>query len=622
MQLNFWTGHGGRSTRMKIGLAFAGLAAVLFAAVGGLSGQHVRDEMSQRSGETLQHIGSRLVGALDAGMFERYREIQNLATLQSLIDAEVDADAWRALLDRLQATLPYYSWIGFADTQGKVIAATGGLLEGRDVSARPWFAEGLRGPAVGDVHDALLLASLLPRRPAAEPLRLVDFSAPVRFGDRTTGVLGAHLDLRWADDLRRAALASGEVGGDVEIIVLSRSGTVLLGPPAPQVLSWHPTQIADLSHGPPRIRTWSDGRAYLTAALPTRGQADYPGIGWTIVVRQPADAALASADALRQRIWLYGLFGALLFGLAGWWLSGWVTAPLRAIALQARRLVGAKDADEHSPLGGPNEIAQLAGSLTQLVAQLRQREQELLELTSTLEARVVQRTALLDDANAELRSFGRSVSHDIRGPIAAMGQVVDMLLHSGQHPLADPTRKALVLVRGECARMTALVDELMLLAQVEERPLSFGPVPMEALVDQVLAGLHDGRTTAVVHRPLPVAHGDEVLLRQVWQNLLANAYKFSSRVMSPRLEIRCRREGDEWIYEVQDNGAGFDMAVSEHLFGAFRRLHSTADFPGTGVGLSLVKRIVHRHGGRVGARSEVGRGALFFFSLPLQPPQG
>lgn len=620
MQLNSLAGHGGRSTRMKIGLAFASLAAVLFAAVGGVSGNHVREAMSQRSGETLQHIGSRLVGALDSGMFERYREIQNLATLQTLIEAEVDADGWRALLERLQATLPYYSWIGFADTQGKVVAATAGLLEGRDVSARPWFAAGLRGPAVGDVHDALLLATLLPRPPAAEPLRLVDFSAPVRLGSRVTGVLGAHLDLRWADELRRAALASGEVGGDVEIVVLSRSGTVLLGSPAPQVLSWHPTEIAELSRGAPRIRTWSDGRDYLTAAIPTRGQADYPGIGWTIVVRQPADTALASADALRQRIWLYGVFGAVLFGLAGWWLSGWLTAPLRAVALQARRLVGQHAAGTAPALGGPNEVAQLATSLSQLVTQLRQREQELLELTSTLEARVIQRTALLDDANADLRSFGRSVSHDIRGPIAAMGQAIDMLLDSDRYPLAEPSRKALALIGAECTRMTALVDELMLLAQVEERPLSFAPVRMEALVDQVLAGLHDGRTAVVVTRPLPTAQGDEVLLRQVWQNLLANAFKFSSRVMLPRVEIRSRRDGDEWVYEVEDNGAGFDMSASDQLFGAFRRLHSASDFPGTGVGLSLVKRIVHRHGGRVGARSEVGRGALFFFTLPAQPP--
>lgn len=617
MQLNFWTGHGGRSTRMKIGLAFASLAAVLFTAVGGLSGQHVREEMSLRAGETLQHIGSRLVGALDAGMFERYREIQNLATLQTLIGSEVDADGWRALLERLQATLPYYSWIGFADTQGKVMAATGGLLEGRDVSARPWFAAGMQGPAVGDVHDALLLASLLPRPPAAEPLRLVDFSAPVRLGTQVTGVLGAHLDLRWADDLRRAALASGDVGRDVEIVVLSRSGTVLLGPPAPQVLSWHPSEVDELTRSAPRIRTWSDGRAYLTAAIATRGQSDYPGIGWTIVVRQPSDAALAAADALRQRIWLYGAFGALLFGLAGWWLSGWLTAPLRAVALQARELVGMPQADARNMFGGPNEVAQLAASLAQLVGQLRQREQELLELTSSLEARVIQRTALLDDANADLRSFGRSVSHDIRGPIAAMGQAIAMLLDSNHHPLTEPTRKALTLIGAECSRMMTLVDELMLLAQVEERPLSFAPVQMEALVDQVLAGLQDGRTAFEVHRPLPAVYGDDVLLRQVWQNLVANACKFSSRVISPRIAIRSRREGEEWVFEVEDNGVGFDMKASEQLFGAFRRLHTDVDFPGTGVGLSLVKRIVHHHGGRVGAHAAVGRGALFFFSLPV-----
>lgn len=369
MPSSYTAGHsGGRSTRVKIGLTFALLAAVLFVAVGFISGNRVRDEVTRQSGATLQHIASRLAGSIDAGMFERYREIRNLSTLQSLIGAEMEPGAWRALTERLQATLPYYSWIGVTDLQGHVVASTGGVLQGRDVSGRPWFSQGLKAPYAGDVHDAVLLASLLPRGADDEPLRLVDFAAPIRHQGRTTGVLGAHLDLRWAEEMRRNARSASEDAVDVDIVVLSRSGAVLLGPVAPRLGSWHAEDIAAVTQGAPALRDWSDGGSYLTAAVQTQGYSDYPGLGWTVVVRQPARAALAPALALQTRVWLYGLGGALLFGLTGWWLAGRLTEPLRRLALEASRLVHGGQA-AISRMDRPDEIAQLGSSLSALVGQ-------------------------------------------------------------------------------------------------------------------------------------------------------------------------------------------------------------------------------------------------------------
>ena len=613
----------GLSFQVKAGLAFGGLAGLLFAAVGVVSGDRVRSEVTHHSGATLRHMASRLADAIDAGLFERFREIRNLAALQSMIGSRVDLQDWRTLAEQLQSTLPYYSWIGVTDTDGRVVAATGGVLQGRDVSARPWFSQGLRGTYVGDVHDAVLLASLLPRTSEQEPLRLVDFAARVQLDGRTSGVLGAHLDMRWAEALRRSALSTNDEEGLVEVLVLSRSGAVLLGPAAPRLPEAKEEALAQLARSAPAMRRWSDGADYLTAAVATRGQGDYPGLGWVVVVRQSAATALQPAVALQTRVWLYGLAGALLFGVAGWWLAGWLTAPLRAVALQARRLVPAHAAGpgtmaEHRPLRlyRLNEVAQLASSLSTLVQQLQEREQALLELTASLEARVAQRTTLLDQANADLRSFGRSVSHDIRGPIASMAQMLSLVLDSDRHPLSDDTRQLLIVLRNECGRMIELLDELMLLSKVEDQPLQRVPVAMQQLVQAVLADLTDDRTQVTLQTPLPVVTGDPVLLRQVWQNLLSNAFKFSARSEAPQVTIACERQGRESVFSVTDNGAGFDMAEAGDLFSPFRRLRSANAYQGSGVGLSIVQRILKSHGGRIWASSPPGGGATFSFSLP------
>lgn len=625
---------------MKTGLAFASLALVVFTAVGALSGSRVRSELTRHSGASLHHIAQRLAGAIDAGMFERFREIRNLAALQSLIGAQVNPQDWRSLAERMQATLPYYSWIGVTDTEGRVVAATGGVLQGRNVSSRPWFSQGLRGTYVGDVHEAVLLASLLPAASDQEPLRLVDFAAPVRLAGTTTGVLGAHLDMRWAEALRLAALSGSEVGREVDIVLLSRDGAVLLGSTAPRLLDDHGPTLAHLAAAAPGIHRWSDGADYLTAAAMTRGQGEYPGLGWVVLVRQPAATALAPALALQTRVWLYGLAGALLFGVAGWWLAGWLTAPLRALALQALRLAPLTSPSAESSrapvsvvpgstahlarktttvtprLYRLNEVAQLALSLSNVVEQLREREQALLDLTTDLEARVRARTASLDQANADLRSFGRSISHDLRGPIGAMAQMLALVLDSDRHPLTPETKAVLEVLQTECTRLASLVTELMALSQVEERALQQAPVDMQDLADAVLAELRDGRTQVTVASTLPTVRGDPVLLRQVWQNLLSNAFKFSAHSQPPQVTIACTSDEGKWLFSVSDNGAGFDVSEADHLFQPFHRLPGSGGYPGSGVGLSIVQRILKRHGGHVWADATPGKGATFFFTLP------
>lgn len=605
-----------RSTGLRIGAAFTLLALVLFTAVGLLSGEQARRNSEQEAGVTLNQLARRLMLSLDTGMYERFREVQNLAALGALIDTEIGANEWRALIDRLQSTYPYYSWVGVTDAQGIVIAGTGGLLEGKDVSQRPWFAQGQQQPYVGDVHEARMLAALLPKRADGEPIRLVDFSTPLRTGDRLTGVLGAHLSWDWAEERYREVLASVDPARGIEIKVIGSNGERLLGKGAFDLSDLSPQVLAGLMERP-AILTQRDGTRYLYSVARSTRYQSYPGMDWTVLVRQPAETALAEAAFLQQRIWAFGILGAALFGLAGAWLARRLTAPLRAVAERATRVSAELAPAERR---SRDEVTQLSNSIDMLVTQLQLRERELSGLSDSIDARVDQRTMSLRERNEDLQSFGRSVSHDLKGPIGTMGMVLRHVVEEEGARLADSPRRLLAEVSRECERLTTLIDELMSLAMVEQGPLSTQPVPMGALVNQVLADLRatpEGARVDVQVEALPTVDGDPVLLRQVWQNLISNAFKYSSKSPQPQVRIAATCADNEVVFTVKDNGVGFDMARADRLFGVFQRLHRASEFQGTGVGLSIVKRVVQRHRGRVGARSSPGDGAEFFFALPL-----
>ena len=572
--------------RWRIGLGFAGLAAVLFGAVGWVSGQQARSQAQEDAARVLAQLAARVMSDLDVGMFERRREVRNLA--EPVDDPAIDADRWRLKLQRLQASNTYYSWIGLVDLQGRVLAATGGLLEGQDVSARPWF-RGARGQTfVGDVHDALMLARLLP------PGRQWRAPAPGRFRHAGPGRWPAGGRPGRAPELalgRRASAPGADrcaADAGIEILVLDAQGRVLLGPPQPA-----PPAASVLAAADAGLVAWGDGQRYLSAAVRSSGHQDYPGLGWSVLVRQPAAQALQRAVTLERRIWAVGAAGAVLFGVLGWWLAGGLTAALRAAARQARGLLD--DPADPSPLPTGDEVALLTGSLQ----------------------RLQQRAAVLHDSNAELQDFSRNVSHDLRGPIGSIGLLLRQVLDNPNEPLGERARRSLGVVVKECERLVQLVEELLTLAMVDQRELQHGAVDMQDLVNQVVEQVAPGGSgPQFVVGELPAVDGDSLLLQQVWHNLIANAVKFSGRVARPRIVIDATAGPAGTTYRVRDNGAGFDMAQAGRLFKVFQRLHLASDFQGTGVGLSIVHRVVRRHGGKVWAESSPGAGACFFFTLP------
>jgi diguanylate cyclase (GGDEF)-like protein len=393
------------STQLAIGAA--GLAVVATLAVSLVIGHVTLERVRADAGNAAHATAVQMAETLSRGMFERYRDITIAGSLDQISDAAVPLDDKRGLLEQLQATYPAYAWIGLTDAGGKVLVSTGQVLEGVDVSKRPWYLDGRTAVTVKDVHEAVLLAKLLPN-PTGEPMRFVDVATPVldAAGNRI-GVLGAHLSWSWARDARDALLQTRSSSEALEILVLASDGSVLLGPDdlvGQKLALFDDAAAAGSAEGAGhRIETWPDGRTYLTAVAQSRPYLTYPGLGWQIVVREPTATALAAVNELQGYIALIGGAAVLVLGLAGWLASRRVSRPVLAIAAAADRIAQGHSSDTLPVVEGSREVSLLSGSLRALLAKLQGREAALTELNQSLEQRVADRTAVLASTNNELR---------------------------------------------------------------------------------------------------------------------------------------------------------------------------------------------------------------------------
>jgi light-regulated signal transduction histidine kinase (bacteriophytochrome) len=265
------------------------------------------------------------------------------------------------------------------------------------------------------------------------------------------------------------------------------------------------------------------------------------------------------------------------------------------------------------------ELFRMSSALKAEIEERRQAEERIGHLNTELSDRVEELAA----ANAELESFSYTVSHDLRAPLRQVSGFVTLLqegLHDRQN---EQDAEFMGLIENATKRMGQLIDDLLRFSRFGRVDLNSVMVNLEPLVEQVretLAPALSGRDVQWTIGSLPEVQGDPALLRQVFANLLDNALKFTRRQARTEIEIGARKEHGEHVFFVRDNGVGFDPRYADKLFGVFQRLHTGAEFEGTGIGLASVRRIIQRHNGRSWAESAAGKGTVVYFSLPIIAP--
>lgn len=256
-----------------------------------------------------------------------------------------------------------------------------------------------------------------------------------------------------------------------------------------------------------------------------------------------------------------------------------------------------------------------------LQRELREREQaeiEVRKLNEELEERVRQRTARLEAANKELEAFSYSVSHDLRAPLRSVDGFSRILLNDFSEQMPEEARRYVHIIRESAQKMGQLIEDILRLSRISRAELRMETFDLSEYAREIMARLHsetpDRQAAISIQTPLIVT-ADRNLLLIVLENLLNNAWKFTGKTAVAEITVGMFRQNDDDVLFVRDNGVGFDMRHAAKLFGAFQRLHTEQDFPGTGIGLAIVQRIINRHGGRIWVESDPGTGTTFYFTL-------
>ncbi|GEM_PF-2034622 len=365
-----------------------------------------------------------------------------------------------------------------------------------------------------------------------------------------------------------------------------------------------------------------------------------PGTGWTIVAEISTSEAYAPVSAL-TRTMLYVIGGILVLGvLLSFLMSRMLTSPILKLQKGAETVMQG-NLDYRIGLKRSDELGELSVAFDKMTASLKQSREELEEHAAKLEVRVLERTAQLEGevaarrqgedklrevmaelqrSNEELEQFAYVASHDLHEPLRMVTSYMQLLARRYKGILDNEADDFINYAVDGAARMQAMINALLDYSRVGTRGKQFEPVDSETVFENALYNLEiliEENGAVVTHDPLPPVVADKTQMGQLLQNLIGNAIKFHGEE-PPRIHVSAVRQGEEWVFSVSDNGIGIESQYANHIFEIFQRLHTRAQYPGTGIGLSVCRKIVERHGGRIWMESEPGKGTTFYFTIPIR----
>lgn len=385
--------------RASLMLWFGGLSLVALLSVGVFASQMVMARLADQAGESLHASAMAAAELLGANLREREIEIALLSQAPHFVAGDLRHPDILHSMERRHRLRDEFAWMGVTDAEGRVVQSINGLLAGANVAQRPWFSEGLKGVYAGDVHEAVLLAKLLPGQASGEPLRFIDFAAPIVGGEgRVIGVLGAHAHWSWVTRTVEVVARRHATDRNVDILVASRNSTILYPEPRDT-----PAQLpaALRTDAPFTTVRWDDGRDYLASRVTVEAHTRND-LGWQIIVRQPLDTALAPVNALRNRMLLLGLLAVAVITLAASRLAYRISRPIERLAAAARDIETTRSVPAFSAGAGLREVAQLGRAMQSMTQALLTREEQLEDMNRTLEQQVLERTEALAESNHQL----------------------------------------------------------------------------------------------------------------------------------------------------------------------------------------------------------------------------
>lgn len=368
------------SLRSLFALSFSIIIIILIVVITSAISIKTTEGYKNQIGSTLSEVSYQMADKLDHYMWSRYGEVSLLSKIDTFSNLENITEI-RNLIEELQKNAPEYAWIGVLDTEGNVVIATGGILEGKNISARPVYQQALEEPFIGDVHEAVLLSSLLPN-PTGEEMKFVDISMPIKDENGNLQcILATHLSWKWAKEIEDSIMKPLKYRHDLDLFIISNDNTVLLGPDGMlgEKLELESINNSKSNESNWMVETWQDGKEYLTGYSSENGYKNYKGLGWTILVRQPLNIAYEPVEELRDFIIIIGVVLAIIFAFIGWIIAGVIAKPLKKIVLSADKLRLGQQV-EIPEYHGIKDIELLSVSLRSLIGSLINTENALGEM--------------------------------------------------------------------------------------------------------------------------------------------------------------------------------------------------------------------------------------------------